>query len=64
VSLWLQTVDVETEHERLRVAGVTVLAAPERMPWGLVECWVADPDGTRLCLVEVPEDHPIRRRIQ
>ena len=27
------------------------------------ECWIADPEGTRLCLVEVPPDHPIRRRV-
>jgi hypothetical protein len=24
--------------------------------------WIADPDGVRICLVEVPEDHPLRRR--
>jgi hypothetical protein len=24
--------------------------------------WIADPDGTRIVLVEVPEDHPIRYR--
>ena len=23
--------------------------------------WIADPDGVRIVLVEVPEDHPIRR---
>ncbi|MBA2282664.1 MAG: VOC family protein [Acidimicrobiia bacterium] len=64
VSLWLQTVDVVAEHERLRAAGVTVLEPPAPMPWGLIESWIADPDGTRLCLVEVPDDHPIRRRVE
>lgn len=63
VSLWLQVPDVDAEHARLASAGVTVLEAPETMPWGLRECWLADPDGTRLCLVEVPADHPIRRRV-
>jgi hypothetical protein len=33
------------------------------MPWGLLECWVEDPDGVELRLVEVPPDHPIRRRL-
>jgi predicted enzyme related to lactoylglutathione lyase len=63
VSLWLQVDDLTAEHERLVAAGATVLEPPARMPWGLLEAWVADPDGTRLCLVEVPEDHPIRRRV-
>lgn len=63
VALWLQVSDVDAEHTRLASAGVDVLAAPETMPWGLRECWIADPEGTRLCLVEVPEDHPIRRRL-
>lgn len=63
VSLWLQVPDVDAEHERLAAAGVTVLESPETMPWGLRECWVADPDGNRLCLVEVPPEHPIRRRV-
>ncbi len=63
VSLWLQVHDVDAEHDRLATHGVHVLAAPETMPWGLRECWITDPDGTRLCLVEVPADHPIRRRV-
>ncbi len=61
--LWLQVADVDAEHDRLAAAGVTVLEPPATMPWGLRECWLADPDGTRLCLVEVPPDHPIRRRV-
>jgi hypothetical protein len=24
--------------------------------------WIADPDGVRICIVEVPEEHPLRRR--
>jgi hypothetical protein len=31
-------------------------------PWGLIEMWIADPDGTPIALVEVPADHPIRYR--
>ncbi|MBI2710559.1 MAG: VOC family protein [Actinobacteria bacterium] len=61
--LWLQVPDVDAEHERLVAAGAHVAAAPETMPWGLRECWVSDPDGTRIVLVEVPEGHPIRSRL-
>jgi hypothetical protein len=29
---------------------------------GLLEMWIADPDGVRICIVEVPEEHPLRYR--
>ncbi|MGP4016366.1 VOC family protein [Saccharopolyspora sp. 5N708] len=58
--LWLQVRDVRTEFERLRDQGVTVLVEPTRQPWGLDEGWVADPDGLRIALVEIPADHPLR----
>jgi hypothetical protein len=35
---------------------------PVQEPWGLVEMWIADPDGTQIVLVEVPADHPLRYR--
>jgi hypothetical protein len=28
---------------------------------GLLEMWIADPDGVRICVVEVPAEHPLRR---
>ena len=62
VRLWLQVRDVDAEAARLAAAGATVLEPPEDRPWGLREAWVADPDGLRICLVQVPEDHPLRRR--
>jgi catechol 2,3-dioxygenase-like lactoylglutathione lyase family enzyme len=62
--LWLQVPDVEAEHDRLAGAGVTVRQPPTDMPWGLRECWIEDPDGVGICLVEVPEDHPLRRRLE
>jgi hypothetical protein len=34
---------------------------PEQEPWGLLEMWIADPDGVRIVLVEVPTEHPLRR---
>jgi hypothetical protein len=27
----------------------------------LLEMWIADPDGVRIVLVEVPAQHPLRR---
>jgi hypothetical protein len=26
-----------------------------------VEMWIQDPDGVRIVVVQVPEDHPLRR---
>jgi catechol 2,3-dioxygenase-like lactoylglutathione lyase family enzyme len=61
LALWLQVRDVAAECARLGAAGVPVLREPRTEPWGLVEAWVADPDGVRIVLVEVPADHPLRR---
>ncbi|MCL8025355.1 VOC family protein [Nocardioides bruguierae] len=61
VTLWLQVPDVAVEHARLAVQGVTVTQEPQLMPWGLVECWITDPDGVAIALVEVPPEHPLRR---
>ena len=60
--LWLQVRDVDLEHARLVTAGARVLSAPATMPWGLRECWVSDPDGLQIALVQVPDTHPLRRR--
>lgn len=61
MSLWLQVRDVRAEHERLAGLGVSVTQDPVQEPWGLVECWLRDPDGVPVVLVEVPADHPLRR---
>jgi catechol 2,3-dioxygenase-like lactoylglutathione lyase family enzyme len=61
VMIWLQVRDVRAEHARLAAAGVRVLRAPAAEPWGLTEMWIADPDGVRIVLVEVPAGHPLRR---
>lgn len=61
VALWLQVRDVGAEHSRLAALGVPILRPPRQEPWGLVEMWIADPDGVRIVLVEVPVDHPLRR---
>jgi catechol 2,3-dioxygenase-like lactoylglutathione lyase family enzyme len=61
IALWIQVRDIRAEHRRLVDAGVTVLREPRREAWGLEEMWIADPDGVRIVLVEIPEDHPLRR---
>ena len=64
LTLWLQVPDVDAEHERLAAsAEVTITSPPETMPWGLREMWIDDPDGVHIAIVEVPENHPIRRRV-
>ena len=61
MALWVQVRDVHAEHRRLVSAGVQVTRPPRQEPWGLVELWIEDPDGVAVVLVEVPEDHPLRR---
>ncbi|MFE9312756.1 VOC family protein [Streptomyces sp. NPDC088353] len=62
VRLWLQVEDVAAAHEELRAKGVEIRREPVREPWGLIEMWIADPDGTPIVLVEVPAEHPLRYR--
>ncbi|WP_103508504.1 VOC family protein [Streptomyces sp. SM13] len=62
VRIWLQVDDAEAAHDELRAKGVSVLRPPKREPWGLVEMWIEDPDGLRIAVVEVPDDHPLRYR--
>ena len=62
LQLWLQVRDVDAAYQRLGGAGAAVLQAPKDEPWGLRECWISDPDGVRIGLIQVPEDHPLRRR--
>ncbi|MBB6418058.1 VOC family protein [Streptomyces massasporeus] len=62
VRLWLQVDDVGAAQEELRAKGVDIVRPPVKEPWGLVEMWIADPDGTPIVLVEVPADHPMRYR--
>jgi len=62
LQLWLQVADVSAAYEELKERGVEVLRPPKEEPWGLVEMWIADPDGVRIAVVEVPEHHPLRYR--
>ena len=61
LALWVQVRDVEAEHQRLAAAGVVVRRPPQVEPWGLAEMWIEDPDGIAIVVVQVPEDHPLRR---
>jgi predicted enzyme related to lactoylglutathione lyase len=61
LALWLQVRDVQAERDRLTALGVEIVREPRQESWGLIEMWIADPDGVRIVLVEVPEDHPLRR---
>jgi catechol 2,3-dioxygenase-like lactoylglutathione lyase family enzyme len=61
LAIWIQVRDVAAEHRRLLAAEVSVVRGPQQEPWGLVEMWIEDPDGVRIVLVEVPQDHPLRR---
>ncbi len=62
VELWLQVPDLAAAHRALEAKGVAVDEPPERKPWGLLEMHLRDPDGLGIVMVEVPEDHPLRRR--
>ncbi|AWT41643.1 MULTISPECIES: VOC family protein [Streptomyces] len=62
VRLWLQVADAAAAERELRAQGVPIVRPPVREPWGLVEMWIADPDGTQIVLVEIPADHPLRYR--
>lgn len=59
--LWLQVADVAAAHRELTAASVPVRAAPALQPWGLVEMVITDPDGLDIVVVEIPDDHPLRR---
>ncbi|MDQ0989263.1 VOC family protein [Streptomyces sp. V3I7] len=60
--LWLQVEDAAAAHKELLAKGVEIVRPPVKEPWGLIEMWIADPDGTQIVLVEVPADHPLRYR--
>ncbi|MGP3981719.1 VOC family protein [Streptomyces sp. KR80] len=62
LQLWLQVADAVAAHQELAARGVEILREPKQEPWGLVEMWISDPDGVRIAVVEVPEDHPLRYR--
>ena len=61
VQLWFQVRSLAATLDELASRSVVVVRPAVLEPWGLVEAWVDDPDGVRIHLVEVPDDHPLRR---
>ncbi len=61
LSLWLQVRDAAGEYSRIVDAGGVGVAPAKEQPWGLLEAAVCDPDGVMIMLVQVPDDHPMRR---
>ncbi|MFL6142567.1 MAG: VOC family protein [Labedaea sp.] len=61
VALWLQVRHLDTAAAELAERGVAVVRGPRTEPWGLREMWISDPDGLPIVVVEIPEDHPLRR---
>jgi predicted enzyme related to lactoylglutathione lyase len=62
VRLFLQVRDLRAAWRRLTEGGVVIEQQPEVKPWGLFEMTARDPDGLALVFVEVPPEHPLRRR--
>jgi catechol 2,3-dioxygenase-like lactoylglutathione lyase family enzyme len=62
VRLFLQVRDLRAASRRLTERGVVIEQQPEVKPWGLFEMTARDPDGLALVFVEVPPEHPLRRR--
>jgi predicted enzyme related to lactoylglutathione lyase len=62
LQLWFQVRDLKATFAELSAKGVPVLHEPARMPWGLDEMWIEDPDGVQIAVIEVPEEHPLRKR--
>jgi catechol 2,3-dioxygenase-like lactoylglutathione lyase family enzyme len=61
VALWLQVRHLDTAAAEFAERGVAVVRGPNLEPWGLREMWISDPDGLAIVVVEIPEDHPLRR---
>ncbi|HEY5096483.1 MAG TPA: VOC family protein [Acidimicrobiales bacterium] len=64
VVLWLQVRDLDASLVELAGRGVPVIRPAALEPWGLIEAWIEDPDGLRIHLVQVPDDHPLRRDLR
>lgn len=61
VVFWLQVRDIAATTRELEQRNVEIVRKAQREPWGLLEMWIADPDGLRIVLVEIPSEHPLRK---
>jgi predicted enzyme related to lactoylglutathione lyase len=64
LELWMQVEDLPATLGELASRGVMPDREARREPWGLDEAWISDPDGTRIVLVEIPADHPLRTDVR
>lgn len=64
LGLWLQVRSVAEALAQLADRGIPAARSAALEAWGLIEAWVDDPDGLRIHLVEVPDDHPLRRDLR
>ncbi len=62
LALWMQVRDVDRVHAELARQAVEILEPPVDKAWGLREMRIRDPDGVAIFVVQVPDDHPLRRR--
>lgn len=62
LELWLQVRNVDAVHDHLEAEGVEIVEPPVDKPWGLREMRTIDPDGVSLVIIEIPDEHPLRRR--
>ncbi|TFI45611.1 VOC family protein [Rhodococcus sp. 1R11] len=60
-ALWLQVRDIDSAAAELEQAGISIVRPATTEPWGLIEMWIEDPDGIPIVLVQIPQDHPLRR---
>jgi catechol 2,3-dioxygenase-like lactoylglutathione lyase family enzyme len=49
--------DVDALTTRLAALGLEVIEGPADMPWGWRHAWVHDPDGRRVTVYTIPDDH-------
>jgi catechol 2,3-dioxygenase-like lactoylglutathione lyase family enzyme len=61
VVLWLQVRDIAVTARELERRNVPIVREAKKEPWGLLEMWIADPEGLRIVLVEIPSEHPLRK---
>ncbi|MEE2034505.1 VOC family protein [Rhodococcus chondri] len=63
-ALWLQVRNLQDAQAELVSAGIRIVREARQEPWGLLEMWIDDPDGIPIVLVQIPDDHPLRRDIR
>ncbi|QBJ95682.1 VOC family protein [Rhodococcus sp. ABRD24] len=63
-ALWMQVRNLPDARDELVLAGVPIVREAREEPWGLQEMWIADPDDVPIVLVQIPENHPIRRDLR